>query len=137
MHEVLRLFPPIFELSRVVEEDTKLGDFIIPKGILLQLPTCLINRAPQFWGEDAAVFRPDRFSQGILKASNGQPAFMPFGWGPRICIGQNFAVMEAKAFLAELLHTFSWDLSPEYVHSPYAPFTLLPQYGAPILLHEL
>ncbi|KAG8370317.1 hypothetical protein BUALT_Bualt14G0104300 [Buddleja alternifolia] len=137
LHEVLRLFPPVFELSRVVEEDTKLGDFIIPKGILIQLPIAMLHRNKEIWGEDAALFKPERFSQGVLKAANGQAAFMPFGWGPRICLGQNFAIMEAKIFVANLLQTFSWEFSPEYTHAPYAAFTTQPQHGAPLVLHEI
>lgn len=137
IHEVLRLFPPVFELSRVVEEDTKLGNFTIPKDILIQLPVAMIHRKTEIWGEDAAVFRPDRFAEGVLKAANGQAAFMPFGWGPRICIGQNFAIMEAKIFLATLLTTFTWQLSPEYIHAPYAAFTVQPQHGAPLVLQEI
>ncbi|KAK6138713.1 hypothetical protein DH2020_027545 [Rehmannia glutinosa] len=137
IHEVLRLFPPVFELSRVVEEDTKLGNYIIPKDILIQLPIAMIHRKPEIWGEDAHLFKPERFAEGVLKAANGQAAFMPFGWGPRICIGQNFAIMEAKIFVATLLQTFTWELSPEYTHAPYAAFTVQPQHGAPLMLHEI
>ncbi|GER56191.1 cytochrome P450 [Striga asiatica] len=137
IHEVLRLFPPIFELSRVVEEDTKLGDYIIPKDILIQLPIGMLHRKPEIWGPDAHLFKPERFADGILKAANGQAALLPFGWGPRICIGQNFAIMEAKIFLATLLQTFTWDLSPQYIHAPYAAFTVQPQHGAPLVLQEI
>lgn len=137
IHEILRLFPPIFELSRVVEEDTKLGPFVIPKGILIQLPIAMLHRNKEIWGEDAAEFKPERFSEGILKAANGHAALLPFGWGPRICIGQNFAIMEAKIFVATLLQTFTWDLSPTYIHAPYAAFTTQPQFGAPLVLQEI
>ncbi|KAI3469673.1 hypothetical protein Pfo_026336 [Paulownia fortunei] len=137
LHEVLRLYPPVMELSRVVEEETQLGDLRIPKGVLLQLPVALLHRGPEIWGKDALDFRPDRFAEGILKAANGQAAFMPFSWGPRICIGQNFALMEGKAFVAQLLRTFSFELAPTYKHAPYAAFTIQPQYGAPLLLRKL
>ncbi|GFP86075.1 cytochrome p450 cyp72a219 [Phtheirospermum japonicum] len=137
IHEVLRLFPPVFELSRVVEEDTKLGDTMIPKDILIQLPIAMLHRKPEIWGEDAHLFKPERFAEGVLKAANGQAAFMPFGWGPRICIGQNFAIMEAKIFLATLLQTFDWELSAEYTHAPYAAFTVQPQHGAPLVLRQI
>ncbi|KAK4478120.1 hypothetical protein RD792_017399 [Penstemon davidsonii] len=137
IHEVLRLFPPVFELSRVVEEDTKLGPFIIPKGILIYLPIAKLHRDKDIWGKDAAEFKPERFAEGILKATNGQAALLPFGWGPRICIGQNFAIMEAKIFVATLLQTFTWELSPEYTHAPYAAFTTQPQHGAPLILQEI
>ncbi|KAL8485071.1 hypothetical protein ACS0TY_027389 [Phlomoides rotata] len=137
VHEVFRLFSPIIELSRVVEEDTKLGNFIIPKGILLQLPLAILHRNPEIWGEDAAIFKPERFAEGILKATNGQAAFLPFGWGPRICIGQNLVLLKAKFFIADFLRTFTWELSPEYTHAPYTPFATQPQHGAPLVLREI
>ncbi|KAL3649044.1 hypothetical protein CASFOL_005447 [Castilleja foliolosa] len=137
LHEVLRLYPPVMELSRVVEEETQLGNLRIPKGVLLQLPVALLHRKPEIWGEDALDFRPDRFAEGVLKAANGQAALMPFSWGPRICIGQNFAMMEGKAFVAQLLRTFSFELAPNYKHAPYAAFTVQPQFGAPLLLRKL
>ncbi|KAK6138709.1 hypothetical protein DH2020_027549 [Rehmannia glutinosa] len=137
LHEVLRLYPPIMELSRVVEEETQLGSLRIPKGVLLQLPITLLHRRPEIWGKDALEFRPDRFSEGVLKAANGQAAFMPFSWGPRICIGQNFAMMEGKAFMAQLLRTFTFELAPTYKHAPYAAFTIQPQFGAPLLMRKI
>ncbi|KAK6161420.1 hypothetical protein DH2020_004801 [Rehmannia glutinosa] len=137
LHEVLRLYPPVMELSRVVEEETQLGNLLIPKGVLLQLPIALLHRRPEIWGKDALDFRPDRFSEGVLKAANGQAAFMPFSWGPRICIGQHFAMMEGKAFMAQLLRTFTFELAPTYKHAPYAAFTIQPQFGAPLLMRKI
>ncbi|KAL3828739.1 hypothetical protein ACJIZ3_017541 [Penstemon smallii] len=137
LYEVLRIYPPAFEISRVVEENTELGGYHIPKGILLQLPVALLHRNTEIWGEDALEFKPERFSEGILKASNGHAAFIPFGWGPRICIGQNYALMEGKIFVAQLLRTFKFELAPTYKHAPYAAFTVQPQYGAPLVFHKL
>ncbi|GER43567.1 cytochrome P450, partial [Striga asiatica] len=99
------------------EEETQLGSLRIPKGVLLQLPIAMLHRDPQ----------------GSLKAANGQAAFMAFSWGPRTCIGKNFALVEGKAFVAHLLRTFSFQLGPTYLHAPYAAFTIQPQFGAPLL----
>ncbi|KAL8481614.1 hypothetical protein ACS0TY_027933 [Phlomoides rotata] len=137
LHEVLRLYSPVMELSRVVEEETQLGDLRIPKGVYLQVPIATLHRRPDIWGKDVLDFRPDRFAEGVLKAANGQAGFLPFGWGPRICIGQNFALLEAKSFMAQLLRTFTFELAPTYKHGPYAAFTIQPQYGAPLLLRKL
>ncbi|KAL3828740.1 hypothetical protein ACJIZ3_017542 [Penstemon smallii] len=137
IYEVLRLYPPVMELSRIVEEETELGGYRIPKGILVQVPIAILQRSTEIWGEDALEFKPDRFAEGVLKASKGHAAFMPFSWGPRICIGQNFALMEGKAFLALFLRTFSFELSPTYKHAPYAAFTVQAQYGAPLVLNKL
>ncbi|KAL0857555.1 hypothetical protein Bca101_062709 [Brassica carinata] len=62
---------------------------------------------------------------------------IPFSWGPRICIGQNFAMMEAKMAMALILQRFSFVLSPACVHAPYTVFTINPQFGAHHILHKI
>lgn len=137
INETFRLYPPVMEMSRLVEEDTEVNGFIIPKDLMLTFPILMFHRNTEIWGEDAAKFRPDRFAEGVLKAAKGETAYMPFGWGPRICIGMNFAQLELKTFLAMLLREFSFELSPTYTHAPVAALTIHPQYGAPIVLNKL
>ncbi|KAL8048056.1 hypothetical protein ABFX02_07G039000 [Erythranthe guttata] len=137
VNETLRLFPPVMEISRLVNEDAKIEEMTIPKGSLVTFPILMFHRDPAVWGEDAGEFRPDRFADGVLKAANGKAAFMPFGWGPRICIGLNFSLLETKAFLATLLREFSFELSPTYTHAPTVAISVQPQYGAPVVLTKL
>lgn len=99
----------------------------------------LINRDTELWGEDAKEFKPERFAEGISHACKDptQMAFMPFGWGPRTCIGQNFSMIEAQVALSMILKQFSFKLSPTYAHAPYTVMTLQPQHGAQITFHPL
>ena len=136
-HEVLRLYPPIVGMYRKVDKDSTLGGFSLPSGTQIELPIMNIHYDEKMWGHDVKKFNPDRFSEGISKATKNKVIYFPFGWGPRICVGQNFALIEAKIALAMILQRFSFELSPSYVHAPHKLLTLQPQYGAHLIMHKL
>ena len=137
LQEVLRLYPPVTELTRVVHEDIKVEDIFLPAGILVNLPILLVQQDEKLWGANAKEFNPERFNKGISKATRGNMSFFSFGWGPRICIGSNFAMTAAKMALALILQRFNFELSAHYTHAPIGIGTLQPQFGASIILHRL
>ncbi|KAI9187435.1 hypothetical protein LWI28_028138 [Acer negundo] len=138
LQEALRLYSPATILTRAIYKATKLAEINLPPGIVVSLPLVMVHHDHEYWGDDADEFNPDRFSEGVSKASkNNEVSFFPFGGGPRFCIGQNFAFMEAKLALAMILQNISFELSPAYVHAPTRRVTVQPQYGAHFILHNI
>ncbi|KAJ7299641.1 hypothetical protein O6H91_23G010800 [Diphasiastrum complanatum] len=137
INEALRLYPVASMLTRCTDRDTKVGRHVVPRGTVLYLLLLVMMHNKQLWGEDANNFNPERFSQGISSASKHPMAFMPFSVGPRSCIGQVFALMEAKVVLCKLLQRFSFQLSPTYVHAPTPTVIVKPTHGVQILVKPI
>jgi cytochrome P450 len=113
IHETLRLFPPAFTLVREAIETDRIGSLQIPARSIVMIAPWVLHRHEMFWREPDR-FLPSRFLPGA--AAPPRFAFLPFGAGPRVCVGGQFALMEATLVLAGLLRTFTFDR-----RSPDAP----------------
>ncbi|GBG89340.1 hypothetical protein CBR_g49050 [Chara braunii] len=99
VHEVLRVFPVLPVLGRQALHDCKLGEWFIPKGTVVEVPLCAMNYLPENF-PDPEVFRPERFDPSCDEQKYRHPyVFLPFGLGPRMCLGKNLALLEVKTLL--------------------------------------
>ncbi|KAG8063249.1 hypothetical protein GUJ93_ZPchr0003g17239 [Zizania palustris] len=130
--ETLRLYTPVIFMFR-----KPITDMNLPRGTPVVIPIPMLHRDKEVWGDDANEFNPLRFQNGVTKAAKIPHAFLGFSVGPRSCIGQNFAMLEAKSAIAMILQRFSFTLSPNYVHAPADQLTLQPKFGLPILVRPL
>jgi cytochrome P450 len=107
--EALRLYPPVWLMARQAAQDDEIGGFHIPAGSTIALSPYITQRLPELWPEPQK-FNPDRFMPGA--APRPKFAYFPFGGGPRLCIGQNFALMEAQIILALTAQRFRLEMVP-------------------------
>lgn len=137
IQESLRLYPPAVYISREALEKTQLGNIIIPKGVCLWTLIPSLHRDPEIWGPDSNEFKPERFSNGVSRACKLPQAYVPFGVGPRMCLGKNFAMVQLKIVLSLIVSKFSFSLSPKYRHSPAYRMLVEPENGVYILAHKI
>ncbi|XP_066380442.1 cytochrome P450 714C3-like isoform X4 [Miscanthus floridulus] len=137
IQETLRLYPPASLIMREALTDIRLGGVDVPHGTIIQVAISMLHLDLEAWGPDANEFRPDRFANGAAAACKPAHMYMPFGYGPRLCTGQNLAMAELKVLLARLLSKFSFSLSPGYRHSPVFRLTIEPEFGMPLVVTRL
>ncbi|CAI0463265.1 unnamed protein product, partial [Linum tenue] len=139
MNETLRLYSPAYSgFMRDVDKEIRLGKFDFLASVQFHIPIMTIHHDPDIWGEDVNLFKPESFAEGVSKATNNNPiAFMPFGMGPHICAGFNFATNEAKITIAMILQRFTFRLSPGYVHSPFPVLAVRPEKGVQVIINAL
>lgn len=129
--EALRLFPPAWALNgRQASADTQVGDYVIPKDTIVLLSPYVHHRLEEYFPEPDR-FDPTRFEPQREKALP-KHAYMPFGAGPRICIGNSFAMLEAQLILAAMVHRFDFALTSAQPVVPLAQITLMPRHGLPV-----
>ncbi|CAN7942018.1 unnamed protein product, partial [Ixodes hexagonus] len=102
--EVLRLYPPLaFFVTRVCKEDTTVMGQFFPAGVNVMVPPWHIHRSPDVW-QDPLKFEPERFSEG--RSAPHPVAYLPFGLGPRMCIGKKFALLQLKLAVCRVLQAY-------------------------------
>ncbi|XP_004454004.1 cytochrome P450 3A12-like isoform X1 [Dasypus novemcinctus] len=106
VNESLRIYPIAGRLERVCKKDVEINGMLIPKGTVAMIPIFVIHRDPEIWPEPEK-FRPERFSKEN-KESIDPYTYMPFGAGPRNCIGMRFALINIKLAVTSLLQHFSF-----------------------------
>ncbi|HUK00599.1 MAG TPA: cytochrome P450 [Stellaceae bacterium] len=127
IEEAMRLYPPAHTLSRTaMGEDEVLGRRI-PKGAQIMIVPWLLHRNPRLW-QDPERFDPERFAPDRA-ASRARFAYIPFGAGPRICIGAAFAMAEAMLILATVAQRYRLRLKPGFPVEPQGLITLRPRHG--------
>ena len=130
IQEAMRLYPPAAAIVRATRRDVEIGSERIGAGTTVYVPVYAIHRHEALWQEPGR-FDPARFEPEAAKARD-RYAYLPFGAGPRVCIGQNFAQREAIAILATLLSAFQLRLRPGHHPEPRLRVTLRPAGGMPM-----
>jgi cytochrome P450 len=127
IQESMRLFPPVWGLARMTVEEDQIGDVTVPAGSPVLLSQYVTHRHRGFW-DNPEGFDPDRF---LPERSEGRHpyAYFPFGAGPRICIGNHFALLESVLILATMTSRWSLNLIPGRPVIPEARVTLRPKHG--------
>ncbi len=132
--EVLRLYPPVWLLPRKAINADRLGRHVIPANSDALVCVYTIHRHPQFW-EDAERFDPDRFGPD-KSAERVAHSYLPFGAGPRTCLGSRFGLMEVMLVVAVIAQRFSLKLAPGEKVEPEASLTLHPRHSLPMTLQR-
>ncbi len=125
--EALRLYPPAWLFSRMALAEDELSGYTIPRGSIVVALPYVIHRHPAFW-EHPEDFDPDRF---LPERSGSRPRFawLPFGGGQRLCIGNGLALMEGQLVLAMVARRYRFRLVPGHPVEPQALVTLRLRYG--------
>jgi cytochrome P450 len=128
VQESMRLLPPVWAIGREALEPTTLGEYDVVKGDQLFISMWAMHRDPRFYDEPDA-FRPERWLSGRKRPHF---AYLPFGGGPRICIGKRFAMMESVLLLATLMREHKLELVNEDLGELLPSVTLRPRDGLPV-----
>ena len=132
IEETMRLFPPAFAINRWALAEDQLGPHHIRPNTLITISPYVTHHSPLWWS-DPLRFDPERFARGAEQGRH-RFAYFPFGGGPRVCIGNTFALMEARLVLATLAQAFRMRLAPGHLVEAQGLITLRPRHGMKMIL---
>lgn len=132
--ESMRMMPPVWSIGRVAKEDTEVIGYSFPKGSSATIVIYSAHRNPEIW-EDPNTFIPERWADESI---NDIPkyAYLPFAGGPRVCIGNSFATMEANLLLATIAQRYQFRLVEGANIVPQPFITMFPKYGLPMRVEK-
>jgi cytochrome P450 len=132
--ESMRLYPPAWIIGRLAMEDVDLGGYHIPKGSIVIMSPYVMHHDARYF-EQPEAFRPERFAPGYEERLP-KYAYFPFGGGPRVCVGNQFAMMEANLVLATIAQRFHVSLAPGQPVEMQPMITLRPRGSLRMTLTE-
>ncbi len=136
MKEALRLYPPLTSIPRKAARDCSFGGYRIPKGTPVGISPIHTHHMPSIW-TNPHDFDPERFAPERAEHKRHAYAYLPFGGGAHLCIGQHFADMEVKSVMHQLLRRWRWRVADGY-RMPYQLVPIAkPRDGLPVVLEAL
>jgi cytochrome P450 len=133
--ESMRLYPPVSIFGREAASEAQIGDVTVPKGCVILISQWVMHRSPRYF-DNPEVFQPERWENDLEKKLP-RGVYIPFGDGPRVCIGKGFALMEAVLLLATISQRFEIDLVPDAPIVPQPSITLRPEKGISVRICAL
>lgn len=125
--ESMRVYPPVYAIGRRSLADCEIGGCDVPGGTTFLMSQWVLHRDKRYFKEPDQ-FRPERWADGLAKRIP-KFAYFPFGGGPRVCVGNSFAMLEAVLILATIVPRFRFELAPGEQVEPWAAVTLRPKHG--------
>ncbi len=127
IQETMRIYPPAWITDRLANTPDDIKEYHIPKDRMFAIYIYGLHHSKKYWNEPEK-FKPERFEKENMKEKPSF-AYMPFGGGPRLCIGNNFAMMEMQMVILELLKRYNFELAKNQIIEAMPYVTLQPKYG--------
>jgi cytochrome P450 len=135
VHEIMRLYPPAYTFGRQAIEAFDVGGYRLPAGSTVLMSQWVVHRDPRFY-EEPERFYPERWLDGLARRLP-KFAYFPFGGGPRVCVGNTFAMLEAVLVLATIARNYGFSVSPGPPVRPRPTITLHPEGEVLLNLHRV